>query len=151
MNRSFVISILLITGNVCFGQDSCFKKRFEEVRRIIERAIPANDGYYAKKNSEFYIIDIKLDSTKNIETISCFKKDSSFHYRFVEDAISKVKSAWSFLDCDISRILIPLWILYDEPFDLPLKIESDQKEKTFVTKMIIAVVYPSMHKSINME
>ena len=121
------------------SQDSCIIKKCREISEIIEREISINPEKYSTKLSEFFIIDIKLkDSLGGISNIDFFKKNKSVHFKSVENAILKIKKKWRPISCSVKRILIPLFIYFDQPkeFDLPIFIKPDESTGLYICRII---------------
>ena len=141
-----------LLSSICFlfcfsvgadAQDSCILKRFKQINHIVEKAISVQESSYSNKHTEFYVIDIKInDSTGNIEDIDYFKKNNSLHYKEICKAVEKIKEDWKPLLCRVKRLLIPIYILFDDPvdFDYPFIIQNQKERGVFVNELIICPV-----------
>jgi hypothetical protein len=138
-----ILFSLCLNGGTIAQDSSCVSKRFKQIRHIIEEVISNQEGSYANKLTEFFVIDIKIsDSTGSIEDIDYFKKNNSIHYKEIFKAVEKIKEDWKPLHCGVKRLLIPIYILFDDPidFDYPFIIQKQKERGVFVNELIIIPV-----------
>ena len=146
------LSILLLVYTVSFlyAQDSCIS--LNPIRKLISQTIPSNIDSIKVYDSEYYIVDIKLNNQNDsICRIDFFHRA----IKYMQKLLCELKKySWK-NTCSINRVLIPIFLLpladksrvFDMPFDLKIGIKRFG-ENNSNTQLNLETIVITLHKSI---
>ena len=151
------LSILLLVYTVSFlyAQDSCIS--LNPIRKLISQTIPANIDSIKVYDSEYYIVDIKLNNQNDsICRIDFYHRcESGKAIKYMQKLLCELKKySWK-NTCSINRVLIPIFLLpladksrvFDMPFDLKIGIKRFG-ENNSNTQLTLETIVITLHKSI---
>jgi len=151
--RIAFLYLFLFVGNASFGQQLDVPAYVNKVKLHLQRAIPVSEHRYQLKASQYFILDIKLDSaTGKGKTVDFFGKCVGDAQGFLVDAIKRIQADSLTVVPRYSRILIPIVVLFPEvnlTDDFPIirsTADRELSERTFLAKDLVISVYPVLQK-----
>jgi len=118
------------------------------MKRTVERAIPLDANDYSTHKSQYYILDVRLDSTGKVSHIDFFTNPDASAISMVQNAVNRVLGEHLAAKTKYRRLIIPLAIIFpddEQPFDLPFLSNALQKTNSttyFAKDIVIALSKP---------
>lgn len=150
-----LFAVLLVAFNLAAQSQEALPRFLRKVQSYVEGSTSADASRYLPQDrkSQYYILDIKLDSTGGIADLSYFGKPNFVTVpAFLEKAISRIRDADLKVKTHFTRIIVPVIIafstdheIYDTPF-LTTKMNVSDKDTTYFAKDIVIGVFDPMRK-----
>ena len=149
IKKYFLVAGLLISSFSSFTQDTCGSMH-GSLLQFIHNNISVNREDYTNDQSEYFILDIKLkDSDGSIAKIDYLRKNTSQHYPHMDSLISRFSTSWKRIPCSYKRVLIPVYLLFqndgrigDYPEEMTIKPSNKNKNVLFLNVVVVNIFSP---------
>ena len=146
--RSLLTILLVCLLNAVHAQDG-LTSLLARMKRTVERAIPLDANDYSTHKSQYYVLDVRLDSTGKVSHIDLFTNTDASAISMVQNAVNRVLGEQLAAKTKYRRVIIPLAIIFpddEQPFDLPFLSNALQKTNstTYFAKDIVIVLSKPM-------